>query len=455
MTTLALSMIVKDAEKFLPQCLESVRNCVQELVIADTGSRDSTREIARRFGARVLSVPWHDDFAEARNRCLDEVRSDWVLSLDADEVLDPAAAAKLPALLNGSAVAGYQVTIRNFVLSLQDRVWDQPAFPNDGALPAGRLFPACVDHHNVRLFRNEKNIRFTGRVHESVGPTLLRQKRAIATADFLIYHFGLALAAEERAAKNIFYRQLGRQKLLESPEDAQAHFELALVEMDNFANLDEALRLFSQACKLHPRFAPAWFFRGLVLLRLEKFAESVRCLTRAEALGHRTVVVAETKADALYNLGDYPRASSAYQTALSRDPENPWLQSKLGLALVRSGHPQRGLPLLAAAIALRPDSPDLYDRKMHAHLALNDISAAAQTLDTKVSMLPEPAASDFLRAASLWLKAGSPGRASHFVVLGLASFPQDKNLLMAQQELSFPPSCPKFENSNVTLPSTR
>jgi tetratricopeptide (TPR) repeat protein len=436
MTTLALSMIVRDAASLLPQCLESVRDVVDQIVVADTGSRDLTVGIARSLGARVISIPWHSDFAEARNRCLDEVRSDWVLSLDADEVLEPAAGTRIQRLVSNSAITGYQVTIRNFVLSLQDRVWDKPAVPNDSPLPAGEIYPAYIDHQNVRLFRNERNVRFVGRVHESVGPSLLARKRPIAQANFLIYHFGLALSADARAKKNTLYRDLGRQKLRDMPNDAQAHLELGLVEMDNFANLDEALQLFFRACQLNARLATAWFFQGLVLFRKERCSESLQCLAKAENLGHRTALVAETQGDCFYNLGAFPQSVTSYKTALRRDPANPCLASKLGLALVRVGQSSAGLQQLNASVQSRPNSAELYDRLMLANLALDNLPAAALALESKLVHVSQPTASDYLRAASLWAKSGDPARALQIVILGLGSFSEDKTLLMARDELS-------------------
>ena len=112
MPTLALSMIVRDAEKDLPACLESARGLVDEIVVADTGSTDATPEVARRYGAQVFSIPWEQDYARARNLALAEVRSDWVLMLDADEQLDPGAARVLPRLMEKKDIAGYQITIR-------------------------------------------------------------------------------------------------------------------------------------------------------------------------------------------------------------------------------------------------------------------------------------------------------------------------------------------------------
>ena len=84
---LSFCAIVKDEELTLPKCLGSVKDLVDELVILDTGSSDRTPEIAREYGARVYDFPWGNDFAAARNESLKYVKGDWVLVLDADEVL--------------------------------------------------------------------------------------------------------------------------------------------------------------------------------------------------------------------------------------------------------------------------------------------------------------------------------------------------------------------------------
>src|SRR5579863_2315074 len=230
MTTLGISMIVRDAAKLLPDALASVCELAADICIADTGSRDDTIAVARQFGARVISIPWNNDFAAARNLALAELHTDWVLSLDADERLDSGATKLLATLLQNSADAGYQVTIRNYVLSLQDRVWDRAAKPNDQLLPSAGAYPAYVEHENVRLFRRDPSIYFVGRVHESVGSTILESGRTLGAATFFIHHFGLAMDEETRARKNRFYRELGREKIREMPKNAQAHLELGLVE---------------------------------------------------------------------------------------------------------------------------------------------------------------------------------------------------------------------------------
>ena len=80
-------MIVKDAEGTLHRCLKSVRPFVEELIICDTGSQDSTREIAAGYADEVREIPWDDDFGEARNRAIGHAKGDWILWIDADEYL--------------------------------------------------------------------------------------------------------------------------------------------------------------------------------------------------------------------------------------------------------------------------------------------------------------------------------------------------------------------------------
>jgi glycosyltransferase involved in cell wall biosynthesis len=85
---ISAAMIVRDEEAVLEDCLRSIRDEVDEIVVTDTGSRDQSRDIAAGFGARVLERPWDDDFSAARNHSLDAVTGDWILYIDADERLD-------------------------------------------------------------------------------------------------------------------------------------------------------------------------------------------------------------------------------------------------------------------------------------------------------------------------------------------------------------------------------
>lgn len=88
MITISLCMIVKDEEKILGRCLDSVADLVDEIIIVDTGSGDGTKSIAARYTGQVYDFAWIDDFSAARNFAFSKATKDYIYSADADEVLD-------------------------------------------------------------------------------------------------------------------------------------------------------------------------------------------------------------------------------------------------------------------------------------------------------------------------------------------------------------------------------
>jgi glycosyltransferase involved in cell wall biosynthesis len=152
--TLTVALIARDEEETLPRCLESVKAIADEIVVVDTGSRDRTAEIARSFGARVIHFAWCDDFSAARNVSLDAVKTEWVLILDADEVLLPEAVEKIRGALTSETIAACMLPLEN-----------------EGAaeVESGVLL--------LRLWRARPSIRFCYRIHEQVAGAVLRFAR--------------------------------------------------------------------------------------------------------------------------------------------------------------------------------------------------------------------------------------------------------------------------------------
>jgi len=87
MKSLSLAMIVKNEEEVLRRCLNSASSLYNELIIVDTGSTDKTKEIAAEFNAKIYDFEWIDDFAAARNFSFSKCTSDYILWLDADDVV--------------------------------------------------------------------------------------------------------------------------------------------------------------------------------------------------------------------------------------------------------------------------------------------------------------------------------------------------------------------------------
>src|SRR5260221_1046082 len=382
---LALSMIVRNGGQDLPRCLESVRGVVDEIVIADTGSTDGSVDVARSFDATVINVSWENDFAAARNAALHATRSDWVLVLDADEQLDAQAKAQIADDLEFADADGYVITIRNYVHRLTERLWDKVALANDGRLPRASEFGGFLEHENVRLFRNKPEIKFEGRVHETVGIGIERRGGKLDHGSFIIHHFGFAASAERKVEKNLFYRELGRQELKDTPSNAQAHFELALVELDNFHNNEDALRLFVRSCELNEKLAVAWFFRAIALTRLQRDAEALPCFAQARRLGLASATHAEAEADCLYNCKQYSEARQTYRHALQLE-HSAGVLSKIGLTEVRLGHSDFGLKKLSAAITEDPAAKEIHDRMVSALLVLMRVAEAANTAEASLSL---------------------------------------------------------------------
>lgn len=85
---ITLCMIVKNEEKNLSKCLNSIRNKVNEIIVVDTGSTDKTKEIAKKYTDKIFDFIWNNDFSAARNFSISKAANDWVLILDADEIVN-------------------------------------------------------------------------------------------------------------------------------------------------------------------------------------------------------------------------------------------------------------------------------------------------------------------------------------------------------------------------------
>ncbi len=96
--TVSLCMIVKDEEEVLPRCLGGAAEMVDEIVIVDTGSTDQTLRIARRYTRNIYTVPWENDFSKARNFAFGKATGEYLLWLDADDVITEENAALFSAL---------------------------------------------------------------------------------------------------------------------------------------------------------------------------------------------------------------------------------------------------------------------------------------------------------------------------------------------------------------------
>ncbi|MGA2925405.1 MAG: glycosyltransferase, partial [Solirubrobacteraceae bacterium] len=200
-------MIVRDEQETLPRCLEAIAPVVDEIIVVDTGSRDATIEIARSFGARVIEHEWTDSFADARNISFDAATGDWLMFLDADEVLVSEDAERLRALTGHTWREAFYLVETNYVGETGDGF-------------------AAVDNM-LRVFRNRPQYRFEGRVHEQISHNLpVYAPGRIHQTTVRIRHYGYLEAVRSSRAKSQRNIELLRKQADESPPDAFLHFNL-------------------------------------------------------------------------------------------------------------------------------------------------------------------------------------------------------------------------------------
>ena len=131
---LSVVLIVKNEEVYIQRCLESLKD-FDEIIVVDTGSEDNTKEKVKNFTDKIYDFQWNDNFAEARNFAKSKATGDYILSIDADEIL----------------LTPYTEIVKQL----------------DEHNTYGITLEATNSKHKaVRLFKNIKEIFWVGAIHE-------------------------------------------------------------------------------------------------------------------------------------------------------------------------------------------------------------------------------------------------------------------------------------------------
>lgn len=152
MISISLCMIVKDEEKVLARCLESAKNIVDEIIIVDTGSKDKTKKIATKYTDKVYDFKWVDDFSKARNYSFSKATKEYILWLDADDVILEKDKEKFLLLKNNLDISTDIVMMRYNL-----------TYNGEGK--------ATFSYNRERLIKNNKGYKWVSPVHEVIVPS--------------------------------------------------------------------------------------------------------------------------------------------------------------------------------------------------------------------------------------------------------------------------------------------
>ena len=236
---LSLCMIVKNEERNLPSCLDSVGDLAGELIVVDTGSTDQTRRIAASHGAEVVPFDFSIvDFSAARNRGIERATGRWILVLDADEALDRASVPTIERLVGLDENTGYYLERHNRA--------------SDASSP--------TTDYVVRLFPNRPNHRYHGRVHETIDASILSGGGRLRKTDIRIDH-NFASDREARRRKNYWYIEILKEELAADPSD-DSRLDFLAAEYHQLGMFDEATEIAERIVQIRPLDARAHLFVG-------------------------------------------------------------------------------------------------------------------------------------------------------------------------------------------------
>lgn len=387
-------MIVKNEELALPSCLSSVKGVVDEIVLLDTGSSDRTPEIAKEFGARVYDFEWCNDFSAARNQSLKYVQGNWVLVLDADEMLVPEIAPTLKQAIKCNRylvinLVRQEVGAAQSPYSLVSRL-----FRNHPNICFSRPYHALVDDSVSQIMSQEPQWQ-VGYLPEVAISHAGYQKKAIAQGDkfskaqvamegFLAAHptdpyvcsklgalyiqTGLVAQGIELLERGLTSKAANAQILyelyyhlgiaytrLERPAEAIAHYQaaiqLAIYPMlklgayNNLGNLKlaagdptAAKTAYQMALQIDPNFTAGHYNLGMTLKALGMFTDAIAAYQQAIVLNPTYAEAYQNLGVVLLKVGKLPESLAAFGRAIAlHEQQNPIAAERLRQGLQEMG----------------------------------------------------------------------------------------------------------------------
>lgn len=350
--TVGLTMIVKNEEKHLARCLESVRYGVDEIVIVDTGSTDRTKAVAAQYDARIFDFPWCDDFGAARQFALDQAKSDWVVWLDADDVLTGAQHIRPSIERFGADVKGF---FWRYVIGREPNgdpafvYWRERCVRNDGSFRwvgivhevlvgaqswrTERIDDIVVEHHRDpnREGNSRRNLAMLERQYDVAGGQLEPR---------MLFYFGRELADHGEFERAI--EILERYHQVAVWPDEHYHGRLRLAQLySSKGDAERAIDVYLSALKIYPQWPDAYFELAAIYYYRKDWLKVIHWIDVGKSLPlPNTLLFVNRRAleydwliyytNALYHSGRVHEALQWTEHALSIRADDNWhLQNRL------------------------------------------------------------------------------------------------------------------------------
>jgi tetratricopeptide (TPR) repeat protein len=349
--TISLVMIVRDEESFIEQSLKQAAKLVDEIIVVDTGSKDNTKKIAEKYKGKIFDFAWSDDFSKARNFSLSKASCDWILVLDADEIIDDGQYGYIHKLIQNPHAA-YLLTQRHYTN-------DQRL---SGFIPVSKEYPLWEKSYAgyfesalCRLFPNHQNLEYRGNIHELVEMSVTEKKHlTLLKSDVILHHYGHTPQVREKKNKSALYSPLGEDKAKEQPKEWKAWYELG-VELNISGKLKESAEALETSANLKGDYLPTLINLGYVLCEIGQYEKARSVLKEALKLdprsseAHCNFGVVELRQNTL------PAAIRHFRAATLLNPKYINAYCNLAKALAKSGAITNAALIYLKALSIMPE----------------------------------------------------------------------------------------------------
>ncbi|MBV7529889.1 glycosyltransferase [Chitinophaga sp. sic0106] len=279
MPTISLCMIVKDEQEVLHRCLSSIAALVDEIIIVDTGSVDDTVAIAGSFTDKIYHLTWQHDFAAARNFSFSKATADYILWLDADDVIEPASLHALMELKPGLSadvyLLGYDYSQDEYGNSTCTLTRER-IVRNNGIFrwkyPVHEVIDNIHAHFVQQVEITVKHVRTVMGVAADQGRNLRILEHAMQQSQYfsdcrIWFYYGRELQDHQQFEQAIkvfgrcllFEEQWHEERMITLFRLAQCHWQLRAVDE---AHLGLSTRYAQQAIAFDSRWAEPYFMLG-------------------------------------------------------------------------------------------------------------------------------------------------------------------------------------------------
>ncbi|MGG3280493.1 glycosyltransferase [Paenibacillus solani] len=305
---LSLCMIVKNEEINLNSFFPTMKNQVDEIIVVDTGSTDQTIDLCRMHADKVISNFTFSDFSAARNESIKYATGDWIIVLDADELI-------------------LQDEMNDIKRSLASSQYDAHRLPRYNYIGEGMWSTSSI----VRLFRNGKNISFSRKVHESVRESLMGKEAPLI--DTYIHHFPSA-----GQNKNEMYISWLSEYIKVNNDDLYAKEHLSC-EYFVVGQHEKAFELANEVLSRNEKIQRMQTNLGFMYLSLNRwetakyyFDNALDQIDSANSSSLASTILSGLSVIS-YSTGKYEESLAYSQSAISKSPNSSHLYINAGLAL--------------------------------------------------------------------------------------------------------------------------